>query len=428
MADLDKLDLENATGGTWVPHPPKCKITGAHFDSRELGPGELFISIGVGHCFIERAIQRGASAAIVTELQQQFDIPQLLVKDSIVAFQRIAQAYRQTLKTEIIAIAGSFGKTTTKDLLALLLGNSTYKTIGNQNSQLGVPLNVLKISSPLHRYAVIEVGIETPGDMQKQTEVVRAKHVIFTGISNKHMEFFTEQDELLKEKLHIAKYIDSQNGKLIISKELSKHCAFDGLHSILLCAENHSKNFSLPSMSIGFAKAFILCHCMCNHLGISSKDIQDRLLKWEAPSLREQIFKHKANNQIYYVDCYNSDFEPLIDSIKTFSLLFYREKRLFVIGEMSGLGHASCEIHKNVGDMLPIDDNNQFIFIGNDAIPMQIAMRRRGFQENSMQFFQEKNNELLDAVTNFRGAIYLKSSRKHALETLIDFDNCIRIA
>lgn len=427
--DLRQLNLEEQTGGKWFPHPPQNPIVGIHFDSRELSPGEMFIAIGdpkknSGHKFLAHAQRRGASAAIVMEFHEELTLPQLLVQDSTAAFQSIATAYRKTLPTEIIAVAGSYGKTTTKDLLTLLLGPRTYKTSENQNSQLGTPLNVLKISSKLHLRAVIEVGIEKPGDMQKQTEIVRAKHVIFTGISHKHVEFFSTREELLLEKLHIAKYIAQQRGKFVAEKSLSQHYLLRNLRECIICTEDTIEDFRFPTPSSGFRKAFSLCHCLCKHLGISHEDMRDRLRNWEASRLREQILMHKTKEQIFYVDCYNSDIEPLLNSAKTFFNLFHLQKRLFVIGGMSGLGFASKVLHEKAGKLIPFSANDHFIFVGNETAPMLVALRGRGLPEGNAQIFPQKTESIKEIINNFRGAVYLKGSRCYALETLIDFDNC----
>jgi UDP-N-acetylmuramyl pentapeptide synthase len=425
--NLRHLDLEKITGGRWAGEPPGMPPSGAGIDSRKIRGGELFVAIPTekddGHRYLEDARAKGAVAALVQRADGTVPLPQLCVRDTLAALRAIAAAHRERLKCEVIAVAGSYGKTTVKELLALLLGEAAHATIANLNNCIGVPLNVLGIDDSRHRWAVIEAGIDRPGEMQLISNLLRPRHVILTALSQKHAKFFPSHGELWAEKLHIADHVLEQGGRLVLAEELLQNPLLRRWKSCAL-SPIFDRKFLLPVQSAGFRENFALCLALLRHFGVGDEAIARRLRNWKAIPLRGQIFRHRRLPQTYFIDCYNSDLLPLLDSAREFRRIFGRENRLFIIGGMSDLGRYSARAHFLAGLWFPLSSGDTFFLLGEATKPLMDALRLRRFPEKNIHFFMAKN-ELETALTNFHGAIYLKASRGYALETLIDFDSCV---
>ena len=162
MPIFDPDQLQDWTHGEWKSFPSE-EISGFSIDSRGLQKGELFVALKAerdGHDFLSAASNNNASAGIVEDIKLDVPLPQLLVKDSIRAFHDIAHNHRLKFEGPVVGVTGSCGKTSTKDILEILLGeNEAICTKGNLNNYLGVPLTLLRSDNEIHNYAVVEAGI-----------------------------------------------------------------------------------------------------------------------------------------------------------------------------------------------------------------------------------------------------------------------------
>ena len=169
-------------------------FTGVSIDSRTLQPGELFFALRGerfdGHAFVATAAGRGAAGAVV-ERASDAPIPQVVVKDAVVALAALARAWRERFGATVIGVGGSNGKTTTKELLASILAGAgpTLATRGNLNNHLGVPLTLLRLE-PGHRFAVIEMGANRPGEIAALAGLVRPTIGLVTNAGDEHLEGF----------------------------------------------------------------------------------------------------------------------------------------------------------------------------------------------------------------------------------------------
>ncbi|MDR2029944.1 MAG: hypothetical protein LBP65_00565 [Puniceicoccales bacterium] len=453
------MGLDEIADGHWLTEPPPSPIFGAAIDSRKILPGQLFVAIRTdhddGHRHLEMALRAGASAALVSSPQPHIPIPQLCVANPVIALRRIAAAHRSSFDCPVIAVAGSYGKTTAKELMATLLGRERCcATEDNLNNTLGVPLTLLNIRPDVHRHAVIEVGISEPGEMEIIAPVVRPRHVIFTGISHKHEKFFSSQRQLLEEKLHIAAWVNELDGTFVTPASMAGDPALLPLRSRMVCTMDRSRpwpispaiphfaffrkncsiairqpggstlrHFHLPRPSDGFAQSFALCYAMATLLGISDDTVAERLLLWRWPRLRGQILCDPVKGCSYYLDCYNSDVCTLEDASQSFARMFPKSPRLLVIGAMAELGNASDALHWEAGMSLAFLPSDKFFFIGNEVLPLRSALLARHVPRTDAIFFDSKE-ELGQALASFRGAVFIKGSRCHALETLIALDRC----
>lgn len=174
-----------------------AEVTGVCTDSREIKQGNVFVAIQGenfdGHEFIKEAEAKGALAAIVKQPMAGVSIPQFVVQDPLLALAKIAAAHRQDIHCPVIALTGSNGKTTTKEMIAAILPTPSHATKGNLNNHIGAPLSVLQLTSQ-HRYAVFELGANHPGEIAHTVAIVHPDVTLINNIAPAHVEGFGSID------------------------------------------------------------------------------------------------------------------------------------------------------------------------------------------------------------------------------------------
>ena len=166
MDSFNPVEIASWSGGVWQGAEMSEWITGFCFDARTIKPGECFVALSCGardgHEFVGQALDRGAGSLLL-ERPQKVSLPQLVVNDSLVALGAIASEVRRQFSGPVVGITGSCGKTSTKDMLRMLLGEAhTHGTPGNWNNLMGVPMTLFRLDKNKHKFAVIEAGINQP--------------------------------------------------------------------------------------------------------------------------------------------------------------------------------------------------------------------------------------------------------------------------
>ena len=190
MPDFAPALLAGWTGGRWT-RQPQGSITGFSADTRQVRPGQMFVALKTdqrdGHQFLHAAAAAGAAAALVSQSDDSLSLPQLVVEKPLESFQVIAREHRRTFPGRVIGVTGSAGKTSTKDLLATLLGERVLATEGNLNNHIGVPLTLTRLDAAEHDYAVIEAGVSAPGEMAPLAEMISPDVAIVTLVAPAHL-------------------------------------------------------------------------------------------------------------------------------------------------------------------------------------------------------------------------------------------------
>lgn len=185
------------------------QVTGVSFNSRQVVAGDLFVALVAdndGHQYIQDALQRGATAVLVDEQHVvSEDIPAIIVPDTLIALQQLGAFRRQELNPTVIAITGSNGKTTTKDMTAAVIGKrfKTFKTPENFNNEIGVPMTLLTMPADTE-VLVVELGMDRPGQLTQLSQLVVPDVAIITMIGEAHIEFFQTRANIAQAKLEIV--------------------------------------------------------------------------------------------------------------------------------------------------------------------------------------------------------------------------------
>ena len=202
-------EIARATHGRLTAGGPAATVTGVSIDSRTTAKGQLFVAVKGpnfdGHDFLGAAVARGAAAAMVhRDAEVPGPFPLVRVSETTQALKDLGQHVRLKAAVPVVAVTGSAGKTTTKEMTAALLGTQgpVLKTEGNLNNQYGLPLTLLRLS-PEHRFAVLELGMSAAGELRELSAIAKPDVAIITMVAPVHLEFFDSVDAIAAAKAEI---------------------------------------------------------------------------------------------------------------------------------------------------------------------------------------------------------------------------------
>jgi UDP-N-acetylmuramoyl-tripeptide--D-alanyl-D-alanine ligase len=181
-----KMTLQEIATLFNITCPQDIQLSGICIDSRKVNSGDLFVAIEGerfdGHQFVATAEAQGAAAILCTRKMNAINIPQLVVPDTVQALARIAAYHRSKMNCAVIALTGSNGKTTVKEMIASILPEPSFATPGNLNNHIGAPLSILQLQ-PEHRYAVFELGASHEGDIAHTVAIVQPQVALINNIA-----------------------------------------------------------------------------------------------------------------------------------------------------------------------------------------------------------------------------------------------------
>jgi len=410
------------------------KFQGVCTDTRDRVSGKLFIALeGVnfdGHNFIKQAEDLGA-VAVIAHKRVDSNLPTLLVSNSEEAYQKLAAWHRQSFSPIVIAITGSNGKTSTKNMLhsILSLHGPTLSTKGNLNNHLGVPKTLLELAKK-HQYCIIEMGANHVNEIELLCKLAQPDIAIITNANNAHLGEFGSEKNLVKAKGEILESL-SGDGIAIINKSSphidiwekmsgTKSLTFFGNESNIYASNikqfKSTLNFSLNfnNSSINLTLSMIGLHQIENVLaaaacaikiGISPDLIKKGLEKVRSEKGRLELIE--LQNFTILDDSYNANPESMkaaIDSLKQFS-----GKKVLVLGTMAELGKDSSKLHQEIGDYAREQNIDSLITIGKEA-----------------QYYKGSHFDNIESIFNeieshHKGAtILIKGSRMMELNKLVD--------
>lgn len=433
------------TGGRVVKGDPEAPVTGVAHDTRNVERGDLFAAIVGerldGHRFLQEAARRGAKAALVSKPVRRAKIDQVLVKDTTKALGQLGRAQRLQWNGPVVAVTGSVGKTTVKDMAAYLLAGSyrVLKTEGNLNNQFGLPLTLLKLRSD-HRAAVVELGINHPGEMEWLSEIARPDVAIVTAIGEAHLGFFGGKRQLAAEKLKIASALRPGGIKVLNAddpylKERGKNVMTFGMkwgqvRAEKLEPEGLGTGFTLKAEGEAVATHLNLLgnHNVLNSLaavsagltlGIPLKKMAKRLKGFVSQSPMRMEVSH-FNGILFINDAYNASPTSMEAALVTLESLKGPSRKMAVLGDMLELGAFAKETHRRILRRALDGHLDQLVLVGDQmgealsGLGMEEGFRIHSFREASeARPFVRKWAEKGDAVL-------LKASRGVKLERILE--------
>lgn len=423
------------TTGIKISHP----ITGVSNDSREIKKGDLYIAmIGQkidGHKFIKEVVNKGAAAALVNYEINGVELKQICVLDTIAFLSRIANIWRKNYDIPIIAITGSNGKTSTKDLLTHVLSDkfNVHATKGNFNTALGLCLTIFEIQ-PHHEIAIFELGASKLGEIESLCKISEPTHGIITNIAPAHLEGFGSIDSIAKEKsalfnslehgisfVNMAdRYISKMHvlGKKI-SFGLSPDCDFpadiyqekDGTLTLILDTNEIATN----SFNLSFLKNCISVAVISNTLGINWDRLARKFQSFSTPKGR--CFVSQKDDITIIDDTYNANLTSSIAALDYLNAFSNDGRKIFVFGDMLELGNEAKEQHQKIGEKCSTLKIDVVFTIGEQTIHVNSKIDNDALNKH----FKSKSL-LIDSLKNIitpGDKILFKGSRSMKMEEII---------
>ncbi len=424
MAFWTPQHLATLAEGRWLHHRPPADdtaITGVGIDTRTLQPGHIYVAIRGenhdGHDYVEMALDKGAAFAVVDDADRFESArvsPVLIVSDCVQALAQWAHAYRDVLADggcQVIAVAGSNGKTTTRHLIHHVLthpsggGKTGTQSPKSFNNHLGVPLTLLA-AQPEHDFVACEVGTNHPGEVAALSAIVRPDVAVITSIGAEHLEFFGDLEGVAKEEASILPTVQPGGG-VFIEQAAAGHIAphydvQDEVAMLPVLLEQHEAAIpdDFPLDGAHNRRNAALAVAVGRWLGVNDERISFALRSVRTPEGRMQRVRYESLTVIH--DAYNANPDSLPFAFEALSCVPGR--KVAVLADMLELGDISSRAHAEASEEIrSIAD--QCWFVGSlftDAAPWSDDLR----------------DEIVDALRP-GDTVLLKGSRGMQLERIL---------
>ena len=426
---------------------------GISIDSRSIKNGQIFLAIkgenSDGNTYVEDAFNNGALYCITNRTELLDDNRCIIVPDTYQTLVDIAKMHRKHFSIPVLAITGSNGKTTSKELIAKMLSTkyNVLFTEGNLNNELGLPLTILKLNKT-HEIAVVEMGAAKLGDINLLCEIAKPTHGLITTIGRAHIGRFGSFENIIKAKTELFDFLRKHNGLAFINEDdpILKPFAHS-LNTILYGKNNpnthvsnvsaqpflsfewnyNDKNHKIETHLFGDYNLVLTLAAISIGLyfNISPENIVKAITEYLPTNSRSQIIYNDKN--IVIMDAYNANPTSMEAALKNFFSIpidfFYNKntaikpkKRAAILGEMMELGEYSHDEHKNILNVVNSYNPDLAVFVGDNFYQ---------FKDNYPQFqFIPNTEELINFISNNPLSEYIvlvKGSRANALEKILPY-------
>jgi UDP-N-acetylmuramoyl-tripeptide--D-alanyl-D-alanine ligase len=417
----------------FLGHPIVCT------DTRNIIPGSVFFALKGenfnGNLFAEQALQKGCAYVIVDEVSSAINNQCVLVENVLHTLQQLAAFHRKYWGKQIIALTGTNGKTTTKELIHSVLAQEfkVLATKGNLNNHIGVPLTLLSLTQQ-HEIAIVEMGANHQKEIELLCEIAQPDFGVITNIGRAHLEGFGGVEGVKKGKGEMYDFVRKRKGRIFlnlddqvliqmssglsaISYGMNEAADIQGRtagNSVLLELDfmtNGNWVHVKTNLTGGYNFHNALCAVACGHaLGISDELIREGLEKYQPDNNRSQIKRTEKN--ILILDAYNANPSSMAAAFQNF-IAIESENKFFIIGDMLELGEESADEHKNVLDFIQ-SKNLKGILVGKQFYRFK--------EHYPFLFFEEaiSAREFLISEHIKNHLLLVKGSRGIKLETVID--------
>jgi UDP-N-acetylmuramoyl-tripeptide--D-alanyl-D-alanine ligase len=438
-------EVSALTNGLLVNGKKETLITGVVHDTRDVKKGDLFVAIVGerldGHQFLKQAAAKGAAAVMVSKVISGIKIPQIKVENTTKALGELGKAQRLQWGGLVVAVTGSVGKTTVKDMAAHLVSGlvRTLKTQGNLNNQFGLPLTLLRLTQK-DEVAVVEIGINHPGEMEMLSDIARPDVAMVTAIGEAHLGFFKGKAELAREKMKIAHSLREGgirilNGDDRFLKAKGEGIVSYGLKTGQVKAKNlrstaHGTSFTLKNKGkkAGTELRMLGLHNVQNALaavaaglvlGMPLKILAGRLKTFK-PQARMRMETKKVKGVLFVNDAYNASPTSMEAALETFKALKGKGRKAAVLGDMLEMGAYAKEAHRRMVKLalsMPIED---LILVGKNMKEAGTALLGKDPLKARMFDKAEDAAVYLKGWVRQGDSVLLKASRGIRLEKILE--------
>lgn len=418
-------------------------------DSRKIEKDNLYIALEGetfdGHDFIEAAILKGAIAVIASKpVQTTNEVPIIQVEDTLKALWALATYYREKLSKPVIAITGSVGKTSTKDIVATILSAKfdIHKSQGNFNNHFGMPLTMLGLEKK-HDAIVVEMGMRGFGEISELTHIAKPNIAIITNIGLSHVERLGSQENILKAKLEIVEGLD-ENGVLIVNvndlmlakvdrniaqkiitigvdvpADYSAYSVVDhGEEGVSFKVKLMEKVYDVHIPAMGKHNVYnVLFGIACGiELGMMPEQILEGIKKYQPGKMRLNLLDKGGIKFIN--DSYNASPDSMKAALQVLNSLAKGGRAIAILGNMFELGHMASVAHSDVGKMCRENGVEFAALIGENATDIA-----QGIADSNLYRIFDTHEEIIHYMKDFLrtgDVVLVKGSRGMKMERILE--------
>lgn len=458
MISIQLGNIARAIEASWKSDDLDQRIQRVVIDSREVQPGDLFFAIRGdrldGHDFILQAIKQGALACVVDRKwdaqqkaqQAQWSVPLLVVESTVVSLAQLAGYYRRVVMstdTVVIAVTGSNGKTTAKQMIDhvlcdSLIGRASPKSF---NNQYGVPLTILSCEDD-DRYLIVEIGSNSPGEIAALNEMVSPDYGVITSIGEAHLEGLGDIDSIAKEKSTLLRNLSPEGWAIVnvdreeilpyIENQHDRNITTFGFcesadHQIQVLRsdiygfefdldEQYRIELSLPG--VHHANNATAAFFVARRLGIPPETIIDRLSNFQPSDGRGNVIE--LDDITLVDDTYNANPTSVSAAIETLCTV-NSGRRIFVLGDMLELGATSLEIHRRIIHQM-VESNIEVIITVGEILSQAANDFSQGSDHCRIICFSDAADvcKNIDNLLRSGDTIWVKGSRAMGLECVVE--------
>lgn len=421
------------------------ECTGISTDTRNITPGSIFFALKGkrfdGNKFASQAIEKGAAYAVIDDADFKTTDKCIRTSDTLQTLQGLAKFHIGQLKPKlkVIGLTGSNGKTTTKELISIVLGKkyNVGFTKGNLNNHIGVPLTILSLKKQ-HEVAVIEMGANHMGEIGNLSHIAIPDYGLITNIGKAHLEGFGSVENIVKGKTELFDYLEKNNGTCFINAN-----SYQLLHkaSTLKCNKiyygNHAQSYVNTEITNNVSPFLKITYLDNQHnlqirsqligdynldninaaiaigkfFNVEIKKIKQAIEEYVPTNNRSQLIQKNGNTIV--LDAYNANPSSMEAAIRNF-IKRNRKNKTVILGEMNELGEYSLEAHKKIVDLV----------LGKNLKVLLVGKGFESFHQNSGIFYFEDTYKLIEWIKFNRildADILIKGSRSNQLEKIIEY-------
>lgn len=415
-----------------------CRFPSVQTDTRKIRPGDLFFALKGpnfnGNHFASQALDAGAAYAIIDEEKYQSGDKTILVDNVLQALQDLALYHRNQFDIPFIAITGSNGKTTTKELVHAVLSSTyiTYTTKGNLNNHIGIPLTILSVQKDA-QMAVIEMGANHLKEIESYCRYTKPTHGLITNCGKAHLEGFGSEEGVRKGKGELFEYLKATGGMAFIMndydylREMSRGIAhvitYGSAGSDITGSIIQSEPFLqvslnddqvLKTISTSLVGSYNFPNVLAavaigKQFGISSADIKKAIESYVPSNSRSQLITRGTNRII--LDAYNANPTSMRAAIENLAQL-HADNKVLMLGAMAELGNESLQEHKDIADLISKYSWKEVVLVGGDFLKIDhpfISMQDAG---EAAEWFRKQDLE--DSY------VLIKGSRSTGMEKILE--------
>lgn len=457
--DIICEDVLKAVNGNLLQGDRKQYFTGISTDSRRIKDGELFVALKGpkfnGHNFALEALEKKAGGVMIEEERVhdfKWDVyrkrPVILVKDTLRALGDLARDWRRKYGTAVIAVTGSNGKTTTKEMIAACLESSipTAKTEGNLNNLIGLPLNLLRLTGK-EKVAVIEMGMNVPGEIKRLTEIAEPDIGIITNIEHVHLEGLGDIERVKNEKGELFRGM-SKAGTILVNQDdtrvvelaeefqgskitfgiekeadiMAKDIKFKGSHGMefTLITKDIREDFFIPLLGKHFIPNALCAIGISRLFNIEIEKVKNVLENFRPFQMRMEVFR-LGDGITLINDAYNANPKSMAYALETVSMLKKEGRAIAVLGDMLELGEFTEEAHRNIGELIGRLSIDFLLAIGDQSPILIESAIRSGLSPENAKIIESHHEAvlILKGMARPGDFILVKGSRKMAMEEIV---------